>query len=465
MTPPLPVTPERLWLPHGTDRLTPRPGGEYVLYWIQVTQRAHDNYALEYAIEQANALGVPVLVYFSLRPDYPWASDRFHTFMLEGVLDMAAGFAERGIQFAHFLDRRVQGEGVDHHANLKALAARAALVVTDWFPTFIMPRQLKQLREAVEAPVVAVDSACVIPSKRLDKAYSAARYIRTALMGELDQWLHPVPNSEPRVRRTIDLPFEPTIVTRDGIASLVAACPIDHAVGPANGWTGGTSAAHARLDWWTEHGLPRYLERNDPNVDATSKMSPWLHFGHVAPQTVLLRARAAQGGEQWEKFLDEMLTWRELAFNFCRFEPKHRTLAAVPEWAQKELREHEGDPREYLYDDAELEEARTGDELWDACQRAYLRDGWMHNYLRMLWGKSVIAWTENAERAIRVLEHLNNKYALDGRDPNSYGGILWCFGRFDRPFYRRPIYGTVRYMSLKAAKTKFDVKAYVRSMR
>ena len=302
-----------------------------------------------------------------------------------------------------------------------------------------------------------------LPAQSLEKAFSGARHIRPVLMRDLDNWLHPVPNSTPRHTKAVALPFEPTIVTPERIAALVAACPVDHGVPPAHGWTGGSRAARTRLDWWVEHGLPRYLERNDPNVDATSKMSPWLHFGQVSAHEVLLAARARGPSEQYDKFIDQTLTWRELAFNLCRFDAKHRTLAAVPPWAQKELADHEDDPRT-IYSDEELEQAQTGDELWNAAQRSYRRDGWMHNYLRMLWGKSIIGWTGNPERALRLLEHLNNKYALDGRDPCSYGGILWCFGKFDRPFYRRPVFGTVRYMSLKAAKGKFDVAAYVKSM-
>ncbi|MGE0347089.1 MAG: deoxyribodipyrimidine photo-lyase [Gemmatimonadales bacterium] len=458
-----PLTDDRLWLPRGTTQAAPRPGGEFVLYWMQVTHRAHDNFALNHAIEQANALGVPVLVYHGLRHDYPWASDRLHTFILQGVRDLVAAFAARGIQYAFYLDDRDPGETGERPSPLVALAERAALVVTDWFPTFIMPRQLKALRERVGVPVVAVDSALVIPAKRLTKSYSAARWIRPDLMGPLGDWLLPIETVEPEVRRPIDLPFAVTEPGED-IAALVAACDIDHNVPPARGWTGGTRAAQARLDWWLEHGLPRYLERNDPNVDVTSRMSPWLHFGHVSVHEVLLAAREAGPAEPWKKFLDETLTWRELAFNFCRFQPKHRTVEAIPDWARTELADHEDDPREAIYSDEQLERGETDDELWNACQQAYLRDGWMHNYLRMLWGKSVIGWTENAARALRILEHLNNKYALDGRDPNSYGGILWCFGRFDRPFFRRPIYGTVRYMSTNAARKKFDVPAYIRSM-
>jgi deoxyribodipyrimidine photo-lyase len=458
-----PLTDDRIWLPEDATRVDPRPGGEFVLYWMQVTHRAHDNFALNHAIERANALGLPVLVYHGLRHDYPWASDRFHTFILEGVRDLVAAFAARGIQYAFYLDDREAGGDEAGPSPLVALAMRAALVVTDWFPTFIMPRQLKALRARIDVPVVAVDSATVIPAKRLAKSYSAARWIRPDLMGPLPDWLLPVEVVEPEVRREIELPFTPTRPA-DDLAALVASCAIDHSVAPARGWTGGTGAARARLDWWLEHGLPRYLERNDPNVDVTSKMSPWLHFGHVSVHEVLLAAREAGPDAPWQKFLDETLTWRELAFNFCRFQPKHRTVAGIPDWARTELAEHEGDPRQAIYTDEELERGTTDDELWNACQQAYLRDGWMHNYLRMLWGKSVIGWTEDAPRALRVLEHLNNKYALDGRDPNTYGGILWCFGRFDRPFFRRPVYGTIRYMSTNAARKKFDVPAYIRSM-
>jgi deoxyribodipyrimidine photo-lyase len=191
-------------------------------------------------------------------------------------------------------------------------------------------------------------------------------------------------------------------------------------------------------------------------------MSPYLHFGHVSPQEILIRARESGPADQFAKFQDELLTWREISYNFAYYNPQHRTVEGIPAWAREELRQGETDPRPVLYSDDELEQARTGSELWNAAQRAYLQDGWMHNSVRMLWGKAVLQWTRDATDALRILEHLNNKYSLDGRDPNSYGGILWIFGKFDRPFYRRPIYGTVRYQSLKAAEKKFDVGRYVR---
>lgn len=228
-------------------------------------------------------------------------------------------------------------------------------------------------------------------------------------------------------------------------------------------FTGGTRAGRKRLQEWLETGLPQYADgRNDPNnLKAVSRLSPWLHFGNLSIHEVLLAAREAGPNEQYLKFLDEALTWREVSHNFCYFNPKHRTVAGIPNWAKEQLARHESDPRPHLYALEEMEQARTGEELWNACQRSYLRDGWMHNYVRMLWGKSVLMWTRNAGECLSVLEHLNNKYSLDGRDPNSYGGIMWTFGKFDRPFYGRPIYGSVRYQSLKAARDKFDVPRYI----
>ena len=467
---------------HAPPDSRPRHGGEFVLYWMQTTQRAHDNFALNFAIEQADALGLPLQVYHGLRHDYPWASDRFHTWILAGVIDLYAGFAARGINYAFWLDEGTESftqwpAGNRHHAtrgtpqaahqsHLASLAERAALVVTDFFPTFIVPRQIRSLRGDTSTPVIAVDSATLVPMAYHKKEHGNARGIRTVLMDALPHYLWPVDNPSPRVQRPIDLPFDPVRPTRETIASLVARCDIDHAVAPSPTFRGGSAAGRTRLAEFVKNGLRQYADlRNDPNEPgAVSRLSPYLHFGNLSIHEILLAAQAAGPAEQYAKFLDEALTWREVSHNFCYFNPKHRTPEGMPGWAREQLAEHEADPRPELYSDEELEFAKTGDELWNAAQRSYLRDGWMHNYMRMLWGKAVLQWTPNAAECLRVLEHLNNKYSLDGRDPNSYGGIMWTFGKFDRPFYRRPIYGTVRYQSLKAARDKFDVPRYVKAM-
>jgi deoxyribodipyrimidine photo-lyase len=445
---------------HAGREPRPRPGGELVLHWIQTTHRAHDSPALDFAIEQANALGLPLLVYHGLRPDYPWASDRLHTFILESVADLYREFEARGIQYAFYLERtRTPGAG----SPLVALADRAALVVTDWFPTFIVPRQIRTLRELTETPVIAVDGCTIVPLRVHEKEYVSAAAFRPRIMAALPHFLDRGPELELRVRRPVALPFDPTVPVGPAIPALVAACDIDHTVPPSPLIRGGPAAARERLRRFLGTGLPRYAEdRGDPNAGATSMLSPYLHFGNLSAREVLVAAREAGPPSQFAKYQDELVTWRELSFNFVQWNRRHRTVEAIPAWAREELRRGEADPRPTLYDDATLEQGRTADELWNGAQRAYLRDGWMHNAMRMLWGKAVLQWTPNAAAALRILEHLNNKYALDGRDPNSYAGIHWIFGKFDRPFYRRPIYGTVRYQSLKAAREKFDVPAYLR---
>jgi deoxyribodipyrimidine photo-lyase len=447
---------------HAPSDSRPRGGGEFVLYWMQVTHRAHDNFALNFAVEQANELGLPLQVYHQVRDDYPWASDRFHSWILEAVVDLYQAFAARMISYAFRLE---QGSGPRESSALVQMARRAALVVTDFYPTFVVPRQTRDLRRKVETPVVAIDSTTLVPMAYHRKEHSTARGFRTVLLEALPHYLWPVDNPSPRVQRSIDLPFDPVRPAPGSIAALVAGCDIDHSVPPSPIFRGGTTAGRARLAEFLRTGLPRYDEqRDDPNEpDAVSRLSPWLHFGNLSIHEVLLSAREAGPPHQYARFQDEALTWRELSHNFCYFNPKHRTVAGIPEWARAELADHEHDPRPVLYTDEEMEHSRTGDDLWNAAQRSYVRDGWMHNYMRMLWGKAVLQWTPNAAECLRVLEHLNNKYSLDGCDPNSYGGIMWTFGKFDRPFYRRPIYGTVRYQSLRAAGKKFDVTRYAAS--
>ena len=445
---------------HAPDQPGPVPG-DHVLYWMQSTFRARNNQALDFAVEQANRLGLPLLVYHGLRHDYPWASDRLHTFLLETVADLYQEFAGWGIQYAFYLERTGDDADARREAGkpspLVELARRASLVVTDYFPTFIAPRQSRALRRKVTAPIVAVDSATIVPIRCHDREHSTAVSFRPRQLAALPRFLKRERSPELKIRQRVDLPFDPTI-PNGNIPELVAECDIDHSVPPAPAIGGGPRRARLQLKRFLATGLPRYAEdRGDPNAGATSGLSPYLHFGNLSPVEILLRAREAGPADSFAKFQDELLTWRELAFNFTHFNPRHRTVEAIPEWARRELVTGESDPRPALYADWELERAETGEPLWNAAQMAYVRDGWMPNPLRMLWGKAVIQWTRNARDALSILEHLNNKYSLDGRDPSSYLNLLWIFGKFDRPFYRRPIFGTVRYMSLKAAGKKFDV--------
>ena len=464
MPAPPPLTDHRI---HFGPRSRPIPG-EFVLYWIQSTMRSRDNFALNHAAEAANDLGLPLVVYQGLRPDYPWASDRFHTFILESAADMAADFASREIPYGFYLERnrRVPGEPAPP-SPLEALARRAAVVVTDYFPTFIVPRQTRRLRERIDAPVVAVDSCTIVPMSHISRAHPTARGFRTEALAALPHFLHPVGTVLPRVRRAFEFPFDSAIPPRGHVAPavLAASCDIDHSVGPSPSIRGGPRAAATRLAAFLRTGLARYAEdRGDPNhPEAVSGLSPYLHFGNISPQEILLRVHDVAPPDQYTRFQDELLVWRELAHNFCHHDPKHRTLAAVPPWARKELDDHADDPRPARYTMEEMERGETESPLWNAAQRAYVRDGIMPNYLRMLWGKAILHWSPDAGAALHTMEHLNNKYALDGRDPNSYAGFQWILGKFDRPFYRRPVFGTVRYMSLTAAAKKFDVKGWLAS--
>jgi deoxyribodipyrimidine photo-lyase len=364
---------------YAADEPSPRPDGNHVLYWMQSTFRARDNHALEFAVEQANALRLPVLVYHGLRHDYPWASDRFHTFLLETAADLYREFAELGIQYAFYLGRDPPAAV----SPLVELARRAALVVTDYFPTFLAPRQTRALRRKVETPVIAVDSATVVPVRYHEREYPTAPPFRSRLMAALPRFLHRPDQTEPKVPQSVELPFDPTVPGGD-IPDLVAACEIDHTVPPGAG-RGGPRAGQRRLEQFLETGLPRYAEeRSDPNAGATSGLSPYLHFGNISPIDVLLRAKEAGPAEQFAKFQDELLTWRELAFNFTHFNPRHRTVEAIPAWARAELSAGESDARPARYSAEELEQGRTASALWNAAQMAYVRDGWMPNPLRML---------------------------------------------------------------------------------
>lgn len=446
---------------HASGASTPL-NGEFVLYWVQITLRARENFAFNYAVEQANRLRQPVLVYHGLRPDYPWANDRIHTFILESAADLARDFSALGVQYEFFLERET---GRRAGSPLVHLARRASLVVTDFFPTFIVPRQTARLREILATeqptpPVVAIDSATIVPVAAHGRQFSTARSIRPQLLDALPHYLHPVGTATPLVTRRVAVPIDRTDLS--DIPALVASCPIDHSVSPSPLFRGGAQAAGRQLDRFIRQGLSRYVDdRNDPLADSSSGLSPYLHFGNISPHEVLLKARESGPGDQYAAFQDQVLTWRELSFNFAYHDPRHRELEAIPAWAQRELEDHSLDPRPVIYGAEELERGETGDELWNAAQQSYVRDGYMHNYMRMLWGKAVLQWTADYREAFRILEHLNNKYSLDGRDPNSYAGIAWIFGKFDRPFYRRPVYGLVRYMSMKAARKKFDAAAYI----
>lgn len=417
----------------------PRGAGEFVLYWARTALRGHENPALEAGLAAAAALDRPLLVYQGLSERTAFANLRHHRFILEGARDLAAELAARGIAYALHVERPGS-----RARQLAQLAERAALIVSEEFP--LAPLSTWAERLALRHPLWLVDTACVLPlgllGRRFERAFDFRRASERARRERLVPWtLEQSPRHAPFAG---ELGFEPIDPARSDLEDLCAAAEIDAAVAPVPGQVGGSRAGYARWHAFLERGLDRYAERrNDALVDGTSRLSPYLHYGMVSPLRIAVEA-AASGRRGADKFLDELLIWRELAWNFCFHTRAVDSLEALPEWARRTLAAHAGDPRPHL-DDERLERGQSGDALWDAAQSALLCRGELHNNLRMTWGKALLGWSRSAEEALARLVALNHRYALDGRDPSSYGGLLWCLGQFDRPFPpERPIGGLLR---------------------
>jgi deoxyribodipyrimidine photo-lyase len=439
-----------------------RRSGEYVLYWMQSTHRFEDNWALRCAVREADRLGLPVIIHQGLDPTYEHANDRIHSFILHNARELAQRAAKLGLRYQFVLRRR---RGDDRRV-VDRLAARAALVVTDDFPTAGIAERTQRFAARVDCRVVSVESHAIVPAALFVKEEYAARTLRPKVMAHLSHALAPVSNAPPRVEASdtlwASLEVDRLDVAGD-LAAEIARCDIDHTVPPAP-LPSGRRAALARLKAFCGTGLPDYdTRRREPaDPDGSSRLSPYLHFGQISAAEVARAALAAVGQAKADSFLDELVTWRELALNFTLRNPNFRTLSALPEWVHRTMASHAGDQREAVYSLQQLENAATHHPLWNAAQRELRETGVIHNVMRMYWGKSVLAWSATYADAMQHLIHLNDKWALDGRDPSSYGGIQWCFGKFDRPWGERPVWGTIRSMSLERAYKKFDASAYER---
>ncbi len=459
-----------------------RADGEYVLYWMTAFRRLGWNFALEHAAERARELGRPLVIFEPLRAGYPWASDRFHRFVLDGMAGHARRLAKSKVLYYPYVEPAPgQGRGL-----LEALAGRACLVVADDYPGFFLPKMVAAAASKLKVRMEKVDSNGLLPLRATDRVFTAAFHFRRFLQKTLPDHLADFPEENPLAsplpRRLPEL--SPEILRRwpPGPVDL-ALLPIDHSVAPVPGVAGGNEAAGAVLERFLEERLGGYGEgRNHPDAEMSSGLSPYLHFGHISPHQVFAAVasweewtpeRLGQGArgavDGWwgmspaaEKFLDEAITWREVGYNMATHQPDFDQYGSLPEWAQRTLGQHEGDPRPHLYSLEEFEAAGTGDEVWNAAQTQLVREGRIHNYLRMLWGKKVLHWSASPREALAVLIELNNKYALDGRDSNSYTGIFWCLGRYDRPWApERPVFGSVRYMSTESTLRKLRLKRYL----
>lgn len=440
-----------------------RADAGYVLYWMQMNRRVPMNHALAWAVHRADEFGLPLLVYEGLTCTYPYANDRIHTFMLEAVPGTAEAVENLGAGYCFYLRRKKS----DPNDVLYRLAKDAAVVVTDDYPAFIAAQHNATVPNRIGVCYEVVDSSCIVPMQLLTRREYAAYTIRPRIHRLLPEYLKPLKMTPPRRRWNERLPGFHTPVAMDEIPALVASCEIDHSVPPSTAFRGGYGEARRRLLHFARHKLARYDEsRNEPSAHGTSNLSPYIHFGQISTLEIALRAK-----EQAEKakfdagaFLEELIVRRELAFNFARFADTH-SFDGLPEWARKTLREHDGDPRPVAVTPAMIANGETYDELWNATQKELLLRGKIHGYYRMYWGKKIIEWSKSHSHALQQMIELHDRHALDGRDPNTYTNILWCFGLHDRAWGERPIFGKVRYMSLEGLRRKTDTEAYMKEIR
>jgi len=491
-----------------------RPKGDYVLYWAQMYRRLHSNHALDYALHLARHTGKPLVIYEGLKLNYPWANARFHAFLLDGMAENAAEAVRVGATYWPFVETTENsGRGL-----VARLCERAVALVTDDYPQFIVPAQIRAIAAKAKCRVAAIDGNGVVPLSLLGPPTAAAAHLRPKLHKQFAAaWAeraNPIPAFEDVApKKPLKPPFEVWTVPSD-LRAFVASLPIDRTVPPLEHSKGGTTAGRAILKEFVASKLTRYAEErsepDDPKRNSSSGLSAHLHYGHIAIDEVVDVAL----GKDWSPdllnlktrnkddffcrdanvngFLDEAITWRDVgfqwhfarmqqvdaagvkswqdgespSFNFATFDfsplDEVGTLQRVlPPWAMASLAKHATDERKHLYSRDQFERGGTHDKLWNAAQKELVVTGRIHNYLRMLWGKKVLEWSESPESAYRTLEYLNNKYAIDGRDPNSYTGILWCFGLFDRPWPpEREVFGNVRFMSSDNTAKKFDLDGY-----
>ncbi len=441
----------------------PNSEAKFVLYWSQMNRRVEFNHGLAYAIHWADKLKLPVLCYEGLTCTYPHANDRLHTFILQGVPEMARRLEELGVGYA-FYSRKQRDSGND---SFYKVAKDAAVIVTDDYPIFIAAGHNKSVPAKVEVPYYVVDSSCVVPMSLIVERQYAAYTIRPKIHKLLAAQMTPLEMNAPACKWVGPVPDFHVPVTDAEIPALVASCEIDHAVKPSLTFRGGSAYAEKHLEVFLEERLRRYAtDRNSPTAHVTSDLSPYLHFGQISSMQVALAARdyADEHKLMAGEYLEELIVRRELAFNFARYTPNYNSLEALPNWVQQTLAKHDGDRREFVYTCEEFEKAATHDALWNATQKELLLRGKTHGYYRMYWGKKIIEWSASHFEAHQTMLYLQDKYALDGRDPNTYTNVLWCFGLHDRPWTERPIFGMVRFMGLDGMKRKTNVDSYLKEI-
>ena len=476
--------------------------GNCVVYWMISARRSEWNHGLEHAINLSKERNLPLVVVEPLAIAHRWANDRSHTFVIQGMMCNKNAFEESPITYMPYVETR-PGEA---RGLLEKWMEYADVMVIDDFPVY-HPRRVLEIAISIgKCDVHCVDSNGFISmrgqNRNFTTAYSLRRHLHKTIINHMMEFPHPNPitlagdlpslsdDVVERIFKESDTPITPyefiwRICERKDIGiNALSKLVIDHDVPPVQHMTGGSESANIRWKEFMESGLNNYAEnRNQPELNGSSGLSPYLHFGHISTHKILndifemhdwdvscinLPNNGRRAGwwglpSDVESFLDQIITWRDLGFIHCSNVINHHKFESIPEWAQQTLREHQNDPRPYLYTFEEFENAETHDELWNAAQRQLKSDGIIHNYLRMLWGKKILEWTPSPEIAMEYMVALNEKWALDGRDPNTYTGIGWVLGKFDRGWTERAVYGKIRCMTSDSTKRKFKTSGYVKT--
>ncbi len=428
-----------------------RASGNYILYWMQSAQRADFNHALEYAVRQSNSLRQPLGVVFCLVNRYPKANRSHYRFMLEGLVDVRDALEKRAIPFQVIKDSM---ERV-----IPSFAEEASLIVVDRDYQREQRDWRASVASAIECPIFQVETNVIVPVETASpKEEYTAGTLRPKIQRKLEDYLVPLRNQHVKIHsegigtNTIDL---------DDIDSILKGISVENDIKQTLLFRGGTNEVERRLSRFISQDLDVFGNlRNDPARDRLSNMSPYLHFGQISPLWIALEIKKVRSPGS-EAFLEELIIRRELSMNFVYYNENYDNFECLPGWAKETLELHSFDKREYTYSYKELEQAKTHDPYWNAAQREMTTKGKMHGYMRMYWGKKILEWSESPYEAYDTCTRLNDTYELDGRDPNGYAGVAWCFGKHDRAWSERPIFGKVRFMNENGLRRKFNIEEYV----
>ncbi len=429
--------------------------GKYVLYWMQAAQRTEYNHALEYSIRKANELKMPVVVFFGITEDWPDANQRHYYFMFEGLKKVGKALQDKGIQM--IIRRQSPDEGVVE------LAKSAALAVVDEGHSRIQKKWRRNAVRKIECPLYQVETNLIVPvDVASNKENFSAGTFRPRINKQLDKYMVPLKHTKPKLY-SLGLRFKSFDI--EDIDKAVSKLNVDHSIGKVTFFEGGTDRAKKLLREFLRDKLDKFDRlRNNPCVDYVSNMSPYLHFGQISPLYIALEVRKSSDKGK-DSYLEELIVRRELSHNFVYYNNKYDTFASLPPWAERTLNFHRKDKRQYIYSFKDFEQAKTHDPYWNAAQKEMVLTGKMHGYMRMYWGKKILEWSINPQMAYKIALQLNNKYELDGRDPNGFAGVAWCFGKHDRAWSERPVFGKIRYMNANGLKRRFDPDAYVKKIQ